>query len=279
MYITYNKSELFEKINKIDISRTGNQIVTKYDGRVISVSNVSKIYEIFDIKSYLKSKIDMIEANFKISKYSLLIKKGIQELRLISDEIEINGIKFYKTFFILNSSDKSRKLSFNLGIKSDESYIVFPSNLDLHKKHILGITKAAEKISEISPEIFSDQIEYISSLVGHIVSMENLKKVIVDDDSVKTNHTKFDSFKNSIIRLVYNKSIPLSKDQILKLYSPSNKNRDISNIEIDAFRAFLCYISLFKNQDSHLVKNETEKIMNITKYKIRNDALTSILDK
>ena len=67
----YNREELNEKINSIDITRQSNQVITKYFGRVIKVSNVSDIYEVFDINSYLNSKLDQIESNFSISKYDL----------------------------------------------------------------------------------------------------------------------------------------------------------------------------------------------------------------
>jgi hypothetical protein len=60
----YNKQELIEKINKISIEKIEDKIVTKYGDTVTSVSEVSNRYEIFDIKSYLINKIDLIEKNF-----------------------------------------------------------------------------------------------------------------------------------------------------------------------------------------------------------------------
>ena len=95
----FNKQELIEKIDKISIEQVEGQVITKYDDRVLSISNVSNRYEIFDIKSYLKSKIDIIEKNFNITKYYFRLTKGIQELTLLSDTIEIEGISFYKSFF------------------------------------------------------------------------------------------------------------------------------------------------------------------------------------
>ena len=65
-YLKYDKGSLFDKIDKISIESVGSQVVTKYDNRVISTSNVSRRYEIFDIKSYLRSRIGSIEKNFDI---------------------------------------------------------------------------------------------------------------------------------------------------------------------------------------------------------------------
>ena len=50
-YSNYSKEELVGKINKLHIYNVANSIITKYDGRIISTSDVSDRYEIFDIKS------------------------------------------------------------------------------------------------------------------------------------------------------------------------------------------------------------------------------------
>jgi hypothetical protein len=61
----YNKQEIFDKLDKLTIERIGNSIITKYNGRTIKTATVSNRYEIFDIVSYLKNKISLIESNFK----------------------------------------------------------------------------------------------------------------------------------------------------------------------------------------------------------------------
>ena len=109
-FTSYNKESLFNKIDKISIEQVNNQIITKYDNIVRSIVNVSKYYEIFDIKKYLKERIEFIEKNFNISKYNLIIKSGRQELTLLSDVVDINGTEFNKSFFILNSSPLTSKV-------------------------------------------------------------------------------------------------------------------------------------------------------------------------
>jgi len=44
------------------------------------------------------------------------ITQGTQELRLIGEEVIINGDKYQKMFNILNSTDKSRALQLNVGL-------------------------------------------------------------------------------------------------------------------------------------------------------------------
>jgi hypothetical protein len=278
----YNKQELIEKINKISIEKIEDKIVTKYGDTVTSVSEVSNRYEIFDIKSYLINKIDLIEKNFSITKYYFRITKGIQELTLLSDTIEINGINFQKSFFILNSSDKSRRLSFNAGLYCDsKNFYVVSSvrNLGLTKKHLKGVTKAAEEASTgLDGETFTQQIEDINSLVGHRISLSKLKDIIVLDNEVKADHMKFDAFKNSIIYYASEGRLKLTQNQYTTLRTYSEKlNIDSSNdFYIDAFWAFQVYLRLFNKQDSHVVKRETERIMSITQWSVRNQTLESL---
>jgi len=278
----YNKQELIEKINKISIEKIEDKIVTKYGDTVTSVSEVSNRYEIFDIKSYLINKIDLIEKNFSITKYYFRITKGIQELTLLSDTIEINGVNFQKSFFILNSSDKSRRLSFNAGLYCDsKNFYVVSSvrNLGLTKKHLKGVTKAAEEASTgLDGETFTQQIEDINSLVGHRISLSKLKDIIVLDNEVKADHMKFDAFKNSIIYYASEGRLKLTQNQYTTLRTYSEKlNIDSSNdFYIDAFWAFQVYLRLFNKQDSHVVKRETERIMSITQWSVRNQTLEAL---
>ena len=68
-YLNYNKQELLDKVNNISITMNdASQVITKYRDHVTSISNVSKRYEIFDIKKYLLNQIELIEQNFNINK-------------------------------------------------------------------------------------------------------------------------------------------------------------------------------------------------------------------
>jgi len=279
-YLPYNKQELLDKINNISISlNDAGQVITKYRDVVVSISNVSNRYEIFDIQKYLKDKLELIEKNFTITKYDFHIRKGIQSLSLLSDTIEIQGVNYHKSFFILNSSDKSRRLSFNAGLYSEEKklYIITSiKEVGLTKKHLRGVTEAAELASiGLNGDTFNEQIESIKSLIGHRIHLSKLRDIIVDDKEVKANHLKFDAFKNSIIYYNAEGRLKLSNEQRNLLRTSSDK----LNIEqkddfyIDAFWAFQTYLRLFNKQDSHIIRRETEKIMNITQWAVRNTQL------
>jgi hypothetical protein len=277
----WNKEELLNEIEKISIERTDSQVITKYNGRVIKVANVSKIYEIFDIVQYLKDKIELIEANFQISKYNLIIKGGRQSLELLSDTIQIGDHQFYKSFYIINSTDKSRRLSFNVGLRSKTKnfYTVSATNISLSKKHLRGITKIANDASEkLDIETFTEQIESISNLVGHKISFSKIREIILGEgDIAKINHRKFDAFKNSIR---WNSELnDISKESRNMLYTHSESLKEVPrelDFYIDAFSVFSIYLGIFGREDSHIVKVETERIMNMTQWAVRNSILESL---
>lgn len=279
-YKDYNKKDLVDTINSLSIYQNdAGQVITKFGGHLISVANVSRRYEIFDIKKYLLDKIELIEKNFNICKYRISIKGGVQYLTLLSDKITIQGVDYYKSFFILNSTNKSRRLSFNAGLYSETKNIYIINsvkNVGLTKKHLRGLTEAAEIASTgLNNETFEEQIQMIKSLVGHKIQLSRLKDIIVDDSEVKVNHQKFDAFKNSIIYFNSDGLLKLTNEQRNTLRTPSDKlllDKE-NDFYLDAFWAFQTYLKLFNKQDSHIIKNETEKIMTITQWAVRNAQL------
>lgn len=279
-YQKYNKTDLFNKIDAIEIVQSGNQVVTKYFGRVINNTPVSDRYEIFDIRSFMKSKIDYLESNFNITFSNLRIRGGIQELILLSDQVEIAGVNYFKAFFILNSSDKSRRLSMNLGLyQADNGVYLVNSikNFSLITKHLKGITSKAETAaSNIDVETFDEQINSIRSLVGERVMISQVRNIIIDKDQ-KVNHNKFDALKN-VLR--WNHSKDFTKAQMGVLMTPSDKLtiESFNDFSMDAFKVFQAYMNVFRNQDSYVVRKETEKILKITQCFVRNEKLAQLLD-
>jgi hypothetical protein len=79
-------------------------------------------------------------------------------------------------------------------------YSVSATNVSLNKKHLRGVTEVANSVSEkLDGETFNEQIESISSLVGHRIAFSKIRNVILGEGDVpKINHRKMDAFKNSI---------------------------------------------------------------------------------
>jgi hypothetical protein len=282
-YRPYDLSELFTKIDAIEITRQGNQVITKYFDRVINTTEVSHIYEVFDIRAFMKAKIDQLAHNFNMRWYKFVMKRGIQELTILSDDVEINGTSYYKAFFILNSSDKSRRLNMNMGLyrADNNSYLVSAiRNMSLSKKHLRGVTQSAEEVSQtIDVETFDEQIAGIKSLVGERVLLSKVREIILDKD-LKVNHMKFDALKNSLRWSKTDKMDSLSSDQIKTLMTPSEKLtlNHTNDFSVDAYKLFNCYIQVFSRQDSYVVKRETEKILKITQCFMRDEKINNLLD-
>lgn len=280
-YKPYNKSEILDIFAKLQIVKTEHNMVnTIFNGRLINSTSVSDRYEVFDISSFIKDKLNLLEKNFKINEYYLSIKSGVQILELVSDLIDINNVKFKKTFYILNSSNKSRALNFNLGLKSDNFYVV-GSNISMYRKHLTGITNDAEhNTGDLNIESFDDQINSIKQLVGHKIKFSKLRDILMGDDLnniPKVNHRKFDAFKNSICYTdLYNS---LTNDQKRLLKKESEKIISIEQKDdfyMDAFYVFQKYLNIFNTQDPYVVKNETKRILQITQWAVRNSILDLI---
>lgn len=281
-YRPYDLGELFTKIDAIEITRQGNQVVTKYFDRIINTTEVSPIYEVFDIRAFMKSKIDQLAHNFNMRWYKFVMKRGTQELTILSDDVEINGTQFYKAFFILNSSDKSRRLNMNMGLyrADNNSYLVSAiRNMSLSKKHLRGVTQSAEEVSQtIDLETFDEQIVSIKSLIGESVLLSKVRDIIVDKD-LQVNHRKFDALKNMLRWSQTDKAV-LTSQQINTLATPSEKLtiNYLNDFSIDAYKVFNCYLQVFSRQDSYVVKRETEKILKITQCFMRDEKINNLLD-
>jgi len=276
----YNKKQLFDSIDRISVEKIDQQVITKYAGRVIRVANVSKRYEVFDIAKYLKDKIELIEQNFTISKYQLRITSGTQFLQLVSDSVNIGGINFYKSFYILNSTDKSRRLSFYAGLHSEKFYFIGANNVGLSKKHLTGVNQAAEVASTgLNGETFNQQIEALNNILGHKVPFSKIREAILGDSKEipQINHRKFDAFKNQIRFAKSDLRLKLTPSQLNQLFIPSENLTAVqSDFYIDAFFVFCEYLRLFNRQDSHIIKNETDRIMKITQWSVRNSVLEAL---
>lgn len=271
----YIKESLLNELNLLKIERIGDLVITKYKGDVIKTSTVSNRYEVFDIVGYIKEKLETIEKNFKIDKYSLSIKGGVQYLKLYSDKILINNIDFYKTFYITNSTDKSRRLSFKVGLYTNLKNIDYinSNELDFSKKHLSGVNKLVEEsFNKLDEQIFTEQIESLRSLDKHIIKLSNIKEVITTDNE-KMGNKRFVSFKNKVL---FNGLFDLTDSERKELFR--NKTDILYDFELDAFKVLLTYLSMFSYQDSVIIKKESTRILELTKFMIRKKVLSKIFD-
>jgi len=152
-------------------------------------------------------------------------------------------------------------------------------NVGLTKKHLRGVSEAVEIASEgLDGESFNEQIDSLNSLVNHRISLSNLRNIIVVNKDVKVDHQKFDAFKNAIIFYSSEGRLKLSAEQYktLRTHSESLVINNENDFYLDAFWGFQVYMRLFNKQDAHIVKRETQKIMSMTQWAVRNQTLEAL---
>ena len=154
------------------------------------------------------------------------------------------------------------------------------NNVGMNKKHLTGVTQAAEDASVgLNGETFDEQIESLQSLVGHRIHFSKLRQIILGDkeEIPQINHRKFDAFKNSVRFASSDRKINLTTEQHRQLFQNSEAMKEVEHdFYLDAFWSFQMYLRLFNKQDSHIIKNETERIMKMTQWAVRNSVLEAL---
>jgi hypothetical protein len=121
-------------------------------------------------------------------------------------------------------------------------------------------------------------------LVGNKILFSKVREIILGDDMDKPRHNFFDAFKSSIrfnmvdMEMIYLDSTKSKEVQNI-LTTHSDKILDIPkdfDFYLDAFTVFQLYLGIFSREDSHIVGRETQRIMNMTQWAIRNSTLESL---
>lgn len=277
--ISYNREILLSTLSNLTIERNDDKIVTKFYKRTISTVKVSNKYEVFDFYGYINHILPIIETNFKINSYELTIRGGRQFLRLYSDSIEKNIAgkteTFSKTFNIVSSSDKTRALTFNLGlfIKSSNTHIIGMNEARTYKKHLTGITQHVDSFEDkLNADSFQQQIDLITKLPNNLVSLKDIRDIIYVND-VKSSWDKFLAFKR-----VIQEKYTWSDEQINALCN-KDINFDYGNlIKLDAYEAFILYMFLFRKDDAYTISKETDRFLSIRDVIKRNNKLKMIIN-
>ena len=274
----YDKDNIFNTLDKLELSRTDNNIITKFDNRLISNTLVTNKYELFDFPNFAKEVVGEIENYFTPEKYTLRITQGQQELRLIGEEVLINGDRYSKMFNILNSTDKSRALQLNIGlirficsngmvIAADDEYAGFKT------KHFTAtmpgkVKDFVEKLDNFEMSI-NTQCQIIENLQGKFVSFKELaQKLALDENGImnESRSLKLRAFAKKLITSQTDRLVDLSTEQ-LSLLNNANLflNPQYSKVDIDmpSYNALNCWTEVYRTYDSSVLKRETNRILEL----------------
>lgn len=269
----YNKQNIFETLDNLKLERKNNNILTFYKNRLLSNSVVTNKYELFDFPTFAKDVVDKIENYFTPEKYRLKITKGTQELRLIGEDVLINGEKYSKMFNILNSTDKSRALQLNVGLIRficTNGMVVPAEGEALKTKHFkLSLPEKVKKFVESLPKFdlnINNQVNTLESL-NNIVSFKEIVEILSKDKDgiISPNKLlKVRAFSKKLLSSNTDKLDKLNTEQIYLLNNSElfNKNEFKNvDIEIPAYQAVNCWTEVYRNYDSSVMKRETKRII------------------
>ncbi len=262
----FNSDEINTTLDKFENKIENGFLTTSFNGREICKVEVSKIYYNFDFTNFSKSILSEITKYFSPEKYSLRAASGVQEIRLIGDEIFIDNERYQKIFSIVNSTDKSKALSMNVGLVKMTDYG--------HIKSITILTNFSNKHYKASlPDkikSFSENlINFNMDINFHIKTIEDLKNKnvsIVDfAKSILFNE------EGKLIKTVELKLRALGKKLMYdygfkKNYSTLNNitaaNIDkIEDLTINAKVIFNAYVELFKDSDTSIIARESRRVI------------------
>lgn len=279
----YNKEDIVETLNNLQIKRNNNVVETFFNNRIIASSEVSDKYEIFDFSPFAEKMVEQVENFFTPEEYSLRIRKGEQELRLLGEEIKINGESYYKMFNVLNSSDKSKALQINIGLlrrNCVNGLVIGDDNSFAHLKTKHYKKSLGNKIPIFERDIqkFNVSIDYQSSLIESLankdVSYYEICREFLDidgeDDVKDSNIFKLVSLGKKLFGSRTDRIKELTMEQVAFINNPYDwikNNKTGIDLELKASQIFNCYTELWRSYDSSVMNRETTKIVGILKNK------------
>ena len=262
----FDTTKVNEDLDKFDNQIVDGWLITKYDNREICRVEVSKIYYNFDFTNFSKSILSEIQKYFLPETYRLKAASGVQEINLVGDELYIDNERYEKIISIVNSTDKSRALSMNVGLTKCEkgrhstSTTILTSFSNKHYKASLP-----DKIKSFSENL----INFNMDIDFHIKTIEDLKnKEITIVEFAKS--VLFDK-NGKVVKSVELKLAALGKKLMYeygfrKNYSTLNylTAADINKIEditLNAKVLFTAYIELFKDSDTSIIARESRSVI------------------
>jgi len=262
----FNSVEINENLDKFDNKLENGFVTTTYDGKEICKVEVSKVYYNFDFTSFSKSILSEIQKYFTPEVYSLKAASGSQEIRLVGDEVYIDNVKYKKMISIVNSTDKSKALSMNIGLikfnlKNDVDHIsILTCFSNRHYKSSLP-----DKIKSFSDNLinFNMDIDY------HIKTIEDLKNKevgIADFTKSMLYNEKGKLIKTMELKLrAFGKNLADNhelKNKYTTLINLTDYNLDkIENFKIKSSVIYDAYIELFKDSDTSIIARESRRVI------------------
>ena len=273
---TYDKQYVNELLSDLKINQYENIIKTTFRDRLVSRSEVTDKYQMFDFPNFAKSIIPEAENYFTPDKFKLKITKGTQELRLVGESQIINNEQYFKMLNIVSSSDKSKSLQLNIGLIRficSNGMVIAVEHNSIKTKHLKStldskINSFYENLQNFN-QVINNQKEILNTLQDKTVSFIEISKELLkgkEDETTlpESRMLKLKAFSKKLLTSETDKLENLTVGQIEILNNPSLVLKNIlTDIEIPAHKAFNNYIEVYRSFDSTVLQRETNRILSI----------------
>lgn len=266
-----------EKLNKLHVEQVGLTVSTSYEDKLLKETNVSNKYYTFDFPTFIGNIMPEVEEYFTPSNYLLRMVGGRQELRLIGEEMKINGDTFYRMISVLNSTDKSRALQMNMGLLrlvcTNGLFAGVPGeSVQIKGKHykaslpekIENFTNGLERFAAIT----SQQKQLVSDLLGLKVSYKSIANALCRNEAnevVNSKVRKLSRLAGKLLTSDTDRLQTVTDEQRTILMQPELvlHDKNSADMDIDAYRLMNCYTEIFRANDSGKIARETNRILGL----------------
>lgn len=262
----YNPDKIIDTLNKFKNVQRENQIITTFDGKLICRVDVSDVYYNFGFSKFCMKIVGQIENYFTPIAYRLRVKRGVQELKLVGGEVEINGEAYYKMLAIVNSTNKQRALSMNIGLIRKENAMTSVQSYFRNKHYKSSLPDKIKNFAENLINFNMDveyQIQTIENLSGVQISfVELIKKLSTNKDGelMKSMVYRIRAFAKVLeTKGIGTSNLDLLHNPLSAIIVPVF---DYGDFQINAYDAYSAYLSLFIEYDSSVAARETRRILN-----------------
>jgi len=290
-YEGFSPQVIIGRLSKLDITMDSNVVTTSLYDNVIREKEVSDHYHTFDFTNFVVNFISGITDYFTPNKQLLRLDGGKQELRLIGDEVSVNGEQYNKQLIILNSSDKSRALQVHMGlfrmICSNGMVASVPGEYaSIKAKHFNNTLpgKVDQFLSSIQnfDKIIGHQVNKIEALNSLQISFTELAQNLSRDAKGEIAPNKIRRVNAFAHKLLTSETDKINTSDFSKRQFDFLKNPELAvyaddknkvDIMLNGSTAFQCYTEIFRNRDASVLNRETDRILNFLQPNSIEDAV------
>lgn len=299
MHSPYQRKFVLDEIKDFSATTDGQRVTTMLGEHSLNSVVVSSQYQLFNFKDYITTVLETLERVMQPERYYIEIKKGVQEINILSAPFDVCGEQYCKGFYILNSTDKTRALQFMAGLYrvgagteivmhiKDELVDIFSSSLGNGATYAKVVHKGKnfhDKIDEMRafidrmPLLIDIQILVLQDLGIHEVSMKSLYRRMFYENAgenadgrsipASASRVRTQAFARQLMRgsdkLMLTTTSTESAQDFTDLGDPVKfLNRAAADIYVNCYQALQCYMNAYKSRDTSVLRRESKRFTDL----------------